>query len=135
MVERLRSKGDGASVPLVCIPWETRTLHTHDAEPLASRSLHHHPPLQANHDVRPQFLETRDLRRNIVRLDVQVDATFVIDALNLHNGFVWWGLQHPVVAAAAPMIVIHGTTECHCPEAGGLVYIRGITVDQEGAKT
>ena len=69
-----------------------------DAEPMSGRSLHHHPLLQAIHDVRPHFLKTRYLGRDIVRLDVQVDATLVIDVPKLHNRLVWWCLQHPVVA-------------------------------------
>jgi hypothetical protein len=40
------------SVPLVRILWKTRTLHAHDAEALAGWGLHHHPALQAVHDVR-----------------------------------------------------------------------------------
>jgi hypothetical protein len=33
------------------------------------------------------------------------------------------------------MVEVHGTTERVCPEAGGLVHIRGLAVDQESAET
>jgi hypothetical protein len=113
------------SVPPVRILRETRTLHPHDAEPLSSRGWHHHPALQAVHDVRTQVLLTRYLGRDIIGLDVQVDAAFMVDTLNLHSEFVRRGLQHPIVAAAAPMIEAHGTTERLCLEASGLVHMCG----------
>jgi hypothetical protein len=66
---------------------------------------------------------------------VQVHTALVIDALNLHNGFVRRGLQHPIIAAATPMVEVHGTAEHLCPEAGRLVHVRSLTIDQEGAET
>ena len=90
----------GPSVPLIRILRETRTLHAHDAEALSGRGLHHHPALLAVH-VRAQLLKVRNFGRDIVGLDIQVHAAFVIDALNLHNGFVRWGLQYSMIAATA----------------------------------
>ena len=125
----------GPSVPLVRILREPRTLHAHDAEALSGWGLHHHPALQAVHDVRAQLLKARNFGRDIVGLDIQVHAALVIDALNLHNGFVRRGLQHPIIAATAPMVEVHGTAERLCPEAGRLVHVRSLTIDQEGAET
>ena len=72
----------GPSVPVVRILRETRTLHAHDAEALSGWGLHHHPALQAVHDVRAQPLKARHFGTDIVGLDIQVHAALVIDALN-----------------------------------------------------
>ena len=120
----------GPSVPLVRILREPRTLHAHDAEALSGWGLHHHPALQPVHNVRAQLLKARNFGRE--SLD---SAALVIDALNLHNGFVRRGLQHPIIAATAPMVEVHGTAERFCPEAGRLVHVRSLTIDQEGAET
>ena len=132
---RLTTGCFGPSVPLVRILGEPRTLHAHDAEALSGWGLHHHPSVEAVHDVRAQLLKTRNFGRDIVGLDIQVHAALVIDALNLHNGFVRRGLQHSIIASTAPMVEVHGTAESFCPEAGRLVHVRSLTIDQEGAET
>src|SRR5262245_20620240 len=125
---------DQLLVPTVGVLWETGTLYPYDAEALACRRLHHHPALKAVHNLRAQLLQTRHFCRDVVGLDVYVDATLVLHALDLHDQLVRWGLQHAIVAAAAGMLEVHGATECLTPIAGGLVHIGGFAVDQHSAE-
>ena len=41
---------------------------------------------------------------------VYVDATFVVHALNLHDGLVGWGLQHTVISAGARVLRVYRST-------------------------
>src|SRR5260370_38851325 len=119
--------------PAVSTLRETGTLSPYDAEALAGRRLQHHPMLQAIHDPGAQLLQASHFGRDIVGFDVYVDATLVVHALDLHYGLVGRGLQHAVIAAAARMVGVYGSTQRFAPEAGGRVHIGGLTVDQHGA--
>src|ERR1700722_7774561 len=118
------------SVPAIGILRETGALHPDDAEALTCRRLHHHPAFETFHHLGAQLRQARHFGGNIVGLDVYVDAAFVVDALDFHDGLVGRGLQHAVVSAAARMIEIHGATQSLAPEAGGAVDIGGPAVDQ-----
>ena len=54
---------------------ETGTLHPYEAEALAGGRLHHQPALQAVHHLGAEFLQARHFGRDVVGLDVYVDAT------------------------------------------------------------
>ena len=83
----------------------------------------------------PCFPSRADFGRDVVSLNVYMDAALVVHALDLHDGLIGWGLQHPVIAAAARMAGVHGATQRLAPEARGLVHIGGLAVDQHGAET
>ena len=76
------------SVPAIGVLREAGTLYTHDAEALTGGGLHRDPAFQAVHDFGAKRFQAADLRGNIVGLDVKVDAALVLDALDLHDGFV-----------------------------------------------
>ena len=97
-------------------------LYPHDAEALAGGRLHHHPALQALRDLGPQLLQARHFGRNVVGLDVYVDATLVVHALDLHHRLIGQGLQHAVVLAAVRVLRVHGTTERLAPETSCLIH-------------
>ncbi len=97
-------------------------LHAHGLGRYGRSGHHHHPALQAVHDVCAQLLKACNFGGDIVGLYIQVHAALVINALNLHNGFVWRGLQHPIIAATAPMVESTGNDAC-MPEAGRLVHV------------
>src|SRR6185437_14717658 len=111
-----------------------RPLHPHYAEPLTGGRLHHDPTLQALDDRGAELLEAPDFRGNVVGLDVEVDATFVLHALDLHDGLVRRRLQHPIVTAAARVLGVDRPAERLRPEARSRVDIGGIAVDQDRAK-
>src|SRR5437764_7337416 len=106
-------------------------LHTHHAEALAGGRLHHHPALEAPVHACAQLFQPRDFARDVVGFDIEVDAAFVLHALNLHAEFARRRLQHAVVAAAAGMLRIDRPAERFGPEAGGRVDIVGLATDQQ----
>ncbi len=61
-------------------------------------------------------------------------SMWTVHALDLHDGLVGRDLQHALIAAAARMVGIYGATQCLAPEAGRLVHIGGLAVDQHGAE-
>ena len=113
----------GQLVPAIGVLREAGTLHPYDAEALAGGRLHHHPALQAIHHLGAQLLKARHFGRDVVGLDVQVDATFVFHTLDLHDRLIGRGLQHAIVAAAARMVWIHSAAQCLAPEARGLIHV------------
>lgn len=96
-----------ASGPSVRVFREPGPLHPHDAEPLPGRGLHDNPALQPLDDFGTELLQSGDLGRGIICLDVQVDPTVMTDALNLHDKLVRRRLQHPVIPAATRMFGIY----------------------------
>ena len=62
-----------------------------------------------------------------------MDATLVVHLLDLHNRLVGWGLQHAIIAAADRMVLVNTAAQRFGPEAGCLVHIGGLAVDQHGA--
>src|SRR5207302_3395753 len=100
---------DKASLaPAARVLRKARTLHLHDAEALTRRRLHHHPALEAPHHGGAELLEPRYFGRDVVTLDVDVDATLVVHALKLDDRLVILGLEHPVVAAARRVLEVRG---------------------------
>jgi hypothetical protein len=89
---------------------ETGTLNPNDAEPLTGGRLHHHPVLQAVHHLGAQLLQARHFGRDVIGLNVYVDAALVVHALDLHDRLVGRGFQHDVIAAAARMFGVNGAT-------------------------
>src|SRR4029453_4465180 len=73
-------------------------------------------------------------RGDVVLFDVDVDATRVVDALDLDDALVGRGLQHPVVAAAAGMLGVHRAPQRPRPEESSLVHVRCVAVDQHRAE-
>src|SRR5580658_8058905 len=65
---------------------ESGSLYLYDAEALSSWRLHHYPTLQAIYNLRAQRLKARDLSGNVVALNIDVYATFMVHTLDLHNG-------------------------------------------------
>src|SRR5262249_5230207 len=123
-----------ALLPAVGVLREAGTLDPHDAEALPRGRLHHDPALQALGHRSAQLLQTRHLGRDVVGLDVEMDAALMLHALDLHDGLVGRRLQHAVVAAAAGMPEVHRPPQRRAPEAGGRGHIAGLTVDQHGAE-
>jgi hypothetical protein len=48
---------------------------------------------------------------------------------------VGWSLQHAIIAAAARMVLVNRAAQRFAPEAGCLVHIGGLAIDQHGAQT
>ena len=71
--------------------------------------------------LRAQRLEAGHLGGNVIALNVDVNATFMVHALDLHNGFVGRSLQHAVITASTRMIGVYRTTQRLTPEAGSLL--------------
>src|SRR5215472_18426286 len=69
------SAQDQFLVPAVGVLRETGTLYPHDAEALACGRLHHDPALKAIHNFRAELLQARHFGRDVVGLDVYMDAT------------------------------------------------------------
>jgi hypothetical protein len=88
---------------------------------------------QAIHNLGAQLPQASRFGRDIVGLDVYVYETLVVHALDLHDGLVGRGLQHAAIATAARMVRVYRATQRFAPEAGSLVHIGGLTVDQYGA--
>src|ERR1700728_1105393 len=86
--------------PNIRVLRESGSLDSYDAEALSSWRLHHDPTLQAIDNLRAQRLKARDLGGNVVALNIDVYATFMIHTLDLHNGFVGRSLQHVVIFAS-----------------------------------
>src|SRR3569832_1509024 len=105
-------------------------LCPHDADPLTAWRTHHDPTLHARVDRGSQLFEAGDFSGNIVGLDVDVYAAFMVHALDLHADLVFGRLEHHVIATRAGMIGIDGTPQRLCPEACGRLDIFGVAVDQ-----
>lgn len=118
--------------PAVGVLREPRALHADGAEPLARGRLNHHPAVQAVHHHRAQLLQAHHLGRNVIGLDVDVDAALLLHVLDLHDGLVWWRRQHAVVAAAGRMLQVHRAAQRLAPEPG--VHVGSPAVDQHGAE-
>ena len=116
------------------ILWEARALNADNAEALSRWRLHHDPALQASNHFRTQRLQSRHLGRNIVGFNIDVDAAFVFNALNLHDRLVGRSLQHAIVAASAGMLLVYRTPQCLRPEFRSLTNIRCPTVNENRAE-
>jgi len=103
--------------------WKSRALNADNAESLAGWCLHDDPTIQATDNVRPQRFKPGNLRRNIVRFNVDMNSAFVFHALDLHDGLVWGCFQHAVVSASPRMTRVYRAAQCICPELGSLVNI------------
>src|SRR6476620_11369868 len=102
--------------PAVRIVLEPLPLHAHDTEALAGRRAHHHPPLEPFVDGRAELLKPRDLRGDIVRLDVEMDSTLMVDALDLHADFAGRSFQHHIIATGSRMVWVDRTSQRLRPE-------------------
>jgi hypothetical protein len=109
-------------------------LYSYDAETLPRGRLHHHPTLQAIHDLRAQSLKAGHLGGNVVALNIEVNPTFMVHTLDLHNGFVGRSLQHAVISASTRVIGIYGATKRLTPEPSRVVNGGVLAVDQDGAE-
>ena len=58
------------------------------------RSSHDYPALELLIDGRAELLEASDFGGNVVRLDVDVHAALVIDALDLDADLIWPIFKH-----------------------------------------
>src|SRR6202034_2840450 len=119
------------SVPLSSVFRPIRALYTNDAETLSRRRAHDYPALLAFVHLGTQFFEPCNFRRNIVGLDIDVHAAFVVHALNLHTEFVGRRIQHAVIAPASRMLHIDRTTQRRRPKLRGGVDIIGLAIDQQ----
>lgn len=109
-------------------------MYSYDAEALSGWRLHHHPPLQAIDNLRAQRLKACDFSGYVVALNIDVNATFMLDALDLDNGFVEGSLQHVVLSASAGVTWIQGTTQRPAPEVSSFLYRGVLAVDENGAE-
>jgi hypothetical protein len=114
---------------------KARALDVHDAKSLTGWGLHHNPTLQSLNNACAKLLQPRHFARHVVRLNVDMDAAFMLDALDLHDGFVGLGRKHAIVSARARMVEIDRATQRLGPEARGFVHVRHIAIDQHRAKT
>ena len=96
--------------PGVRILRKSRSLYTYDAEALSGWRFHHHPSLQAIHDLRAQRLKARDLSGYIVALNIDMNAAFMVHTLYLNNRFVGRSLQHIIISASTWVIGIQRAT-------------------------
>jgi hypothetical protein len=71
------------SRPGRCVLWETLAPYADNAESLAGRCAHNDPILKALLDCRTKLFEPCDFSGDVVGLDVDVNATFVVDTLDL----------------------------------------------------
>jgi hypothetical protein len=117
------------ALPHRCVLRKPVALHAHDTEPLAGRRAHDDPSLHALVDRRAEFLEAGDFGRDVVGLDIEVDAAFMLDTLDLDIDLVRLAREHDVVAAGAWMIRIHRTAQRLGPETRGRVDVIGLAVD------
>src|SRR5262249_37896310 len=114
--------------------WEARALYPHDAEALPGRCLHYDPALQAIHHRRAKLFDAPHFGRNIVGLNVDVRAALMLDPLDFDEHLVRTSFQQAVIVAAHWMTKIYRTAEGGSPEAGGLVQVCGLAVDEHGAQ-
>src|SRR6202034_1283425 len=91
----------GHSVPTVGVLRKAGTLHAYHAEALAGGRLHHDPTFQLIRHCGTQLLQPGHFGRDVIGLDVYVNATLVAHTLNLHQGLVRLRLQHAVIAAGS----------------------------------
>src|SRR5262245_46796805 len=121
-------------IPAVGVLRKARALYPHNAKALAGRRLHDDPALGAIHHRRAQPFETSHLGGNVVGLDVYVHAALVLVALDLDDRLVCRCCKHAVIVTAHRMVKVHGTAERGGPEAGGLVHVGDLAVNQRGAQ-
>src|SRR5262249_23196120 len=121
-------------IPAVRVRGEARALYPHHTEALTGRCLHHDPALQTIRHRRAQLFEALHLGGNIGRLHVAVRAALMLDLLDFDEHLVRTSFQHAVIVAAHWMTKIYRTAEGGSPEAGGLVQVRGLAVDEQGAQ-
>jgi hypothetical protein len=114
---------------------ETVTLHSHDTEALARRSSHDHPSIQATVDCRSKPFEPLDFGRDIVRLDVDVDAALMVYSLDLDADLAFGCREHAVVSSGSWMIRIDRSTECFGPKPRGGVNIVAFAVDEDSIES
>jgi hypothetical protein len=79
------------------------------------------------------LFEARHFRRNVVSLDVDVDAALMVHLLDLYDRLVRRSLQHPIIPPRTRVVEVDRTAERSGPEEGGSVYVGGLTVDEDGA--
>jgi hypothetical protein len=121
-------------VPPVGVLGVARALDSNNTKPLTGGRLHDYPSFETLDHRCSQLLEARHLSRNVVRLNVEVYATFVLYTLDLNNRLVRRSFEHAVVAACAWVLAINRTAERRGPERRCLIYIRSVAVDQDCAK-
>src|SRR5207249_4173720 len=119
------------SAPLIGVFRPIRALYPNDAETLACRRAHDHPALLAFVHLGTQFFEPCNFGRNVVGLDINVHAAFVVHALNLHAELVGRRFQHAVIAATSRMLHIDRTAQRVRPKLRGGVDIIGVAIDQQ----
>src|SRR5438270_2487784 len=117
--------------PPVGVSVESLSLDAHDAEALSARCAHDDPALQALVDRSPEFLEPRDFSGNVVGFDVEMNATLVVDALDLYADLARRRFEHHIVAAGARVIRINGPAQRFGPEARRRFDILDIAVNQD----
>jgi hypothetical protein len=108
--------------PRIRVLRKSGPLYPYDAEALPGRRFHHDPTRQVTDNRCAQRLEARDFRGNVVALDIDVDATFMVHTLDLHNGFVWRSLQHAVISASSRVVGVYCATQRPTPEGSRLLW-------------
>src|SRR5688500_9843266 len=118
--------------PNVSVGLESIPLHLDDAEALPCRSFHHPPALHLRDATGTKLLESRDLGREIIRLDVDVHPARVIDGLHQYLYFARWSVQPPVVRVLGITKTRRRPAKRFCPELGSRIEVVGPTIDDDG---
>jgi hypothetical protein len=124
-----------SSDPAVRILGEPGALDPNNAKPLPCGGLHYYPTLQTVDHRSTQLFQAGHFSRNVIGLNIQVNPALVINPLNFNNGLVLRRFQHTVVAATARVIQVDRATQRLSPEAGSLVNIGGIAIDEQRTKS
>src|SRR6476661_1519502 len=115
--------------PAVRIVLEPLPLHAHDTETLAGRRAHHHPSLEPFVDGRAELLEPRNLRGDIVGLDVEMDSALMLDALDLDADLAGRSFEHHIIATGSGMVWVDRTSQRLRPEARRCADVVDVAVD------
>jgi hypothetical protein len=116
--------------PAICVASESLALHAYDAKALPARGAHHNPTLNPSVDRSAEPFQACNLGRDIIGLDVEMNSTFVVNALNLNADLVRPVLEHHVIAASAGMIRVDWAAERFGPETRGGADVVDVAVDQ-----
>ena len=122
-------------VPPVGVLWVAGTLDPDDTKALTSWCLHDHPPLKTLYHCGSKLLQTCHLRRDVVRLNVEVHATLVLYTLDLNDRFVRRGFEHAIVVSRTGVLAIDWSAKRRGPEGRSLIHIDSVAVDQNSTES
>ena len=113
--------------------FKVRSLRPHNTEALTRRRFHDPPTFDVGDPLCAKRLKPQHLGFDMVRLDVNMNAARVIYSLHQHLHLIGRTFETAVVRVVWIDRSLGGAAERGRPEAGGLVEILGLTVDDDGA--